>query len=803
MLLSLRIYINLVATARVANCVCQQLTIGNVKFTTKYAFMTRPDLSTLGAVQIRVSREQINYSDSMRLPVNIACLCSDHLIPQVLKEAFIMTFANHRVFWSLYSIALAIIVGPPMHAQTPEFNSDNPFYAPSTLPFETPDFSAIEDHHFQPALEAGIQQQHEQILKIANNEAEPTFENTLVPMEQSGEILTRVSRVFFNKASAHTNPTIQKIQMEIAPKLAAHSDNILLNRKLFARVQKLVDEQDSLELDPEQQQLLKEIHEDFIRAGAQLNDDEQVRIRAINEQMSSLSTKFQENLLAITKERSVLVDSAKELDGLSEAQIAAAAKAADERGETGKYLLSITNTTRQPVLISLKNRELRQRVWEASAYRGMGLDGGIDNRDLVLQLCKLRAEKASILGYGSFAHYALEPQMSKNPVAATSMLTDMVPAVVEKAKQESAEIAAVMKAEGIEGEVQPWDWEHYAEKVRMAKYDVDENQVKPYLELDSVLKNGVFYTMNRLFGISFNERFDIPVYHPDVRVFDVLDEDGSQIGLFIADYFARDSKRGGAWMSSFVAQSNLLNQKPVIVNVMNIPKPVEGEPALLSFDHVSTMFHEMGHAVHGLFSDVEYPSLAGTSVPRDFVEFPSTFQEDWTIEPEVLQNYAKHYETGEVLPMELLERIIEAKNFNQGFDTLEYISAALLDLEWHALAPENVPVDVDSFEASVLAKHGVNLNEVPPRYKSAFFAHVWPGGYSASYYAYMWSEVLAADSFALVQAQGGLSRESGDRFRETILSRGGSREPMTLYVDFTGREPSVDGLLIRRGLKSE
>ncbi len=490
-----------------------------------------------------------------------------------------------------------------------------------------------------------------------------------------------------------------------------------------------------------------------------------------------------------------------ELDGLSEGALAAAAKAAADNGAPGKYLLNITNTTRQPLLVSLKNRALRQRVWEASAFRGLGRNGGIDNRPLVLELAKLRAQKAVLLGFPSHAHYALQPQMAKNPVAAMNMLTNMVPAVVNKTKQESASIAEMMKADGINDTVQPWDWEYYAEKVRQAKFDVDESQVKPYLELDSVLKNGVFFTMNRLFGIKFEERFDLPVYHPDVRVFNVYNEDGSQIGLFYADYFARDSKRGGAWMSSFVAQSGLLQQKPVIVNVMNIPKPVEGQPGLLTFDEATTMFHEMGHAVHGLFSDVNYPLLAGTAVPRDFVEFPSTFQEDWAIHPEVLRNYAKHYQTGEVLPEELLSRVLKANKFNQGFDTLEYLSAALLDLEWHAISPDQVPADVENFEASVLGKHGVDLAAVPPRYKTAFFAHVWPGGYSASYYAYMWSEVLAADSFALVKDRGGLSRENGEKFRRTILSRGGSREPMSLYTDFADREPAVDGLLIRRGLK--
>lgn len=680
-------------------------------------------------------------------------------------------------------------------------DDENPFMQPSSLPFQAPDFSRIKNEHFLPAFVEGMKQQMAETLAIADSPEPPTFANTIEAMERSGEILTRVQRVFFNLSSAHTSPEIQKLQVELAPQLAAHSDNIMLNPKLFARVKQLWESKDSLGLDPEQARALKETYERFVRAGAELNADQQTKIRAINERSSLLSTQFQNNLLALTKERSILVSDVSLLDGLTPDQIASAAAQAKSRGEDGQYLLTITNTTRQPLLSGLKNRELRQRLWEASAYRGLGRDGGIDNRPIVLELAQLRAERAKLLGYANHAAYALEPAMAKNSAAAIKMLTDMVPAVVNKAKTEAADIQTLMQEDGIDDAVQPWDWEYYSEKVRAKKYDLDENQVRQYFLLDNVLKNGVFYTMNRLFGVEFKERFDIPVYHEDVRVFDVLEADGTPIGLFYADYFARETKRGGAWMSSFVGQSGLLNQKPVIVNVMNIPKPAEGDPALISFDDASTMFHEMGHAVHGLFSDVKYPSLAGTSVPRDFVEFPSTFQEDWAIHPEVLENYARHYETGEVLPAALLERMVAAKTFNQGYDTLEYLSSALLDLEWHSLSPNDIPKDVEQFETATLDRRGVLMNAVPPRYKTAFFAHVWPGGYSASYYAYMWSEVLAADSYAWVQAGAGLSREAGDRFRNTVLSRGGSIEPMQQYKNFIGREPAVDGLLIRRGLK--
>lgn len=704
-------------------------------------------------------------------------------------------------------IALAVLSAGPSNAiqvsEDSKSNMDNPFLNASSLPLEAPDFSKVKDNQFMPAFEAGMAEQKKQILAIADSSAEPTFENTLEAMERSGQILTRVQSVFGNLASAHTNPELQKIQVAVSPMLAAHSDDIFLNTKLFQRVEKLHQKMDSLKLNSEQTQLLKETYKSFVRAGAKLNADQQKRIRQINEEISSAMTEFQNNLLAVTEERAVLVDSKQELAGLSDDEVAAAAAAAKAKGKDGKYLLPITNTTRQPTLVSLDNRELRKRIWEASAYRALGREGGIDNRPLVKKLARLRAERASILGYKTHAHYSLENQMAKTPEAAQKMLTNLVPDVVAKVHQEAADIQAKMKSEGISDPVQPWDWEYYADKVRKDKYGIDENQVRQYLELDSVLKNGVFYTMNRLFGIRFEERKDLPVYHPDVRVFDVIGADGEQIGLFYADYFARPNKRGGAWMNSFVEQTKLLHKKPVIVNVMNIPKPVEGAPALISFDHATTMFHEMGHGVHGLFSNVEYPTLAGTSVPRDFVEFPSTFQEDWAVHPEVLANYARHYKSGEVMPADLLKQVIAAKYFNQGYDTMEYLAAALLDMRWHALTADQVPDDVEKFEAQILHELGVDLSMVPPRYKTAYFAHIWPGGYAASYYAYMWSEILAADSFAAIRKNGGLTQTNGQKFRDSVLSRGGTKEAEELYRDFLGRDPNVDGLLIRRGLKKE
>lgn len=680
-------------------------------------------------------------------------------------------------------------------------NENNPFFAPSKLPLLAPDFDAIQTSHFLPAFESGMKQQIEEMNAIADQNGPPTFSNTLIPMERSGEILSRVSAVFFNLASAHTNPEIQKIEEEIAPKLAAHSDDIHLNKKLFARIETLWNSPEKDSWTEEQRRLLQETYEDFVRAGAKLSEDQQARVRAINEQLSSLETQFQNNLLAITKERAVLVDDVSKLEGMSESEITVAKQAAAAKGQEGKYLIAITNTTRQPVLTSLKNREMRRQVWLASANRAIGESGGIDNQPIVLELAKLRAERAKILGYPNHAAFTLENQMANDPKSAFDMLRNLVPGVVGKALSEALMIEQAMKADGVSGPVEPWDWEYYAEKVRAKEYEVDENSIKPYFELESVLKNGVFYTFGKLYGVEFRERKDLPVWHPTVRVFDVLGTDGKQIGLFYADYFQRDSKRGGAWMDSLVAQSRLLNRLPVVVNVMNIPEPAQGEPTLLSLDHVTTMFHELGHGVHGLFSSVEYPSLSGTSVPRDYVEFPSTFHEDWAIEPEVLTNYALHYQTGETIPKELLNKAIAANKFNKGYDTLEYLAAALLDLGWHSLNPNEIPKDAIAFENELLRRFGVDYAPVPPRYRTTYFAHAWSGGYSAGYYAYLWSEVLAADAFAFMKSQHGLTPENGKLFREKILSRGGTREVMQQYIDFRGSEPKVDALLIRRGLK--
>ncbi|RUO72460.1 M3 family peptidase [Pseudidiomarina sediminum] len=680
-----------------------------------------------------------------------------------------------------------------------EFNQSNPFYAESTLPFHAPDFTKIKFEHYEPAILAGMEEHSKEIEAIASNPEPATFENTIVAMEKSGALLSRVGAVFGNVAGSAGNDDTRALQVTMAPKYAAHSDNISLNADLFARVKAVYENRDQHE--GEALRLIEDTYKGFVRAGAELNEDEKARIREINSELSSLTTEFRNNLMTLVDENLVVVDDKAKLAGLSESHIAQLAKAAEAKDMAGKYVISVTNTTRQSILASLENRELREQIWKASALRGSG-NTATDNRPLVKQMAQLRAEKAQLLGYDNWGAYVLEQSMAAKPEAAQQMLRDLVPAVVSNVEAEMAEIAKVIEAEGGDFEVKPWDWAYYAEKVRAEKYALDSNEVKQYFEFNRAVEDGVFYAMNQLFGITFEERNDIPTYADDVVVYEVKDVDGESLGLFYGDWFNRDGKRGGAWMSSFVSQSQLLDNKPVILNNMNITKAPDGEPTLLSFDEVSTMFHEMGHALHGMFSDVMYPSLAGTSVSRDYVEFPSTFQEDWTLNPKVIANMAKHYETGEQIPQELLDKVMAAKNFNMGYDTLEYIAAALLDLEYHTLSVEEAASieDVNTFEQAALTRNGVAVEAVPPRYRSNYFAHVFAGGYSAGYYAYMWSEVLAADAFKYVQENGGLTLENGQAFREAILSKGNSKDPMQQYIDFRGQKPTVDALLERRGL---
>ena len=676
--------------------------------------------------------------------------------------------------------------------------SANPLFVASTLQYQAPDFNIIKDEHFQPALEQGIKEHYQQVLMIANNNDKATFANTIVALETSGELLNRAANVFYNLASTDSNPTLRKIQGEMAPKMAVHSDNIQLNSALFSRIDSLYQQRQQLGLSAEEIRLIEVYHQRFIMAGAKLTDEQKAQIRLLNEEQSTLTNEFSQRLLRLTKEIAVVVDSEEELAGLSVNELRAAKADASAQGLDGKYLLSITNTTRQPVLAKLENRELRQRVWQASSTRGMSGDN--ETASLVSRLAQLRAERAALLGYDSWADYTLAPQMAKTPEAVYEMFGSMVPAVVANTEKEAADIQMMINKTGADFTLAPWDWAFYAEKVRKEKYDLDAASIKPYFEFNRVLEDGVFFTLEKLYGVTFKPRPDLPVYHKDVKAYEMFDVDGSSMAIFYADHFAREGKRGGAWMSAFVTQSTLLNSKPVVVNVMNIKKAPEGQPTYVSYDEVTTMFHEMGHGTHGMFSKVTYPSLSGTAVTRDFVEFPSTFEEDWAAHPEVLANYAKHYQTGEMIPDELLQKLLKSRSFNQGFDTLEYMAAALVDLEWHSL-PADAPLqDVAKFEAAALKKHGVDIAAVPPRYKSTYFAHAFPGGYSASYYAYMWSEILAADAFAYVQTQGGLNREIGMKYRKTIREVGNSVPPMEAYKAFRGQEPTTEALLKRRGL---
>ncbi|GAB3129591.1 M3 family metallopeptidase [Microbispora hainanensis] len=654
----------------------------------------------------------------------------------------------------------------------------NPFLSPSTLPYGLPPFQEIREEHYAPAFEQGMAEQIAEVEAIAENPEPPTFENTIEALERSGALLERVSAVFFNQASSDTTPGVQEIQKDVTPKLSKHADAIHLNARLFARIQAVE------AADEEQRWLLKRYVTDFTRAGATLGPQDQARLREINERLSALGTTFQQNLLADTNERAVVVEDAAELDGLSQDAIQALADQARERGLDGKYLITLVLPTGQPSLAELTNRSLRERIHRASVGRGSA------NAELIKEMAVLRRERARLLGYENHAEYVLADQTAGTTRAVTEMLDRLVPPAVANARKEQADL------EEIAGHpIQPWDWAFYSEKVRKARYDIDSRRMRPYFELNTVLEKGVFNAASRLYGVTFHERSDLYGYHPEVRVFEVRDEDGSPLGLFLGDFHARASKRGGAWMNSLVRQSGLEGTRPVVVNNLNI---VKGEPTLMTFDEVNTMFHEFGHALHGLFSDVRHPRFSGTAVPRDFVEYPSQVNEMWATHPEILAEYARHHETGEPMPQDLVDRMLETQKFNQGFATLEYLAATLLDWAWHTAYDGEE--DVEEFERRALREAGVDLPAVPPRYRSTYFAHIWAGGYSAGYYSYIWSEVLDADTVEWFNENGGLRRENGDMFRRALLSRGGSVDSMTAFRDFRGRDPEITPLLDRRGL---
>jgi peptidyl-dipeptidase Dcp len=682
----------------------------------------------------------------------------------------------------------------------------NPFLAASTLPFQAPPFDKITDADYQPAIEEGMRQQIAEVDKIANDPSPPTFENTYVALEKTGTLLYRVMAVFNGVSGANTNDILQKLQETEAPKLAAHQDAIYLNGKLFARIDAVYNERAKLKLDPESLRLIEVVHANFVRAGAKLSAADKSKLEALNKEESSLSAAFINKLLAAAKAGALVVDDKAKLAGMSAADIAAAAQDAKARGLDGKWVIPLQNTTQQPALQDLSDRATRQALFEASWNRAEHGDAN-DTRATIERLAQLRAEKTKLLGFPNFAAWTLQDQMAKNPATVFAFMHKLAPASVARARVEARDIQAMIdkdqKALGKPSfKLEPWDWEHYSEQVRKAKYDLDESQIKPYFELNNVLENGVFYAAHQLYGLNFKERHDIPVYQPDVRVFEVSNADGSPLALFYCDYFKRDNKNGGAWMDNFVGQSKLLGTKPVIYNVANFTKPAPGQPALLSWDDVITMFHEFGHALHGMFSNEEYPTLSGTNTARDFVEFPSQFNEHWATVPEVFDHFAKHYQTGAAMPAELVAKMRKAGQFNKGYDMTELVAAALLDMQWHTL-PASAPLqDADKFEAAALKKDKVDLSYVPPRYRSSYFLHIWGNGYSAGYYAYSWTQMLADDAYEWFKEHGGLTRENGDRFRAMVLSRGNSEDLAKMYRDWRGKDPSIEPMLIDRGLKA-
>ncbi|WP_300618276.1 M3 family metallopeptidase [Dokdonella sp.] len=682
----------------------------------------------------------------------------------------------------------------------------NPLFEPSPLPFQYPQFDKIKDTDFGPAFDRGMADQLKEIDAIANDPEAPTFDNTIVAMEKGGQVLERATTIFFSLVGADTNDARKKIQADYSSKFAAHHDAIYLNPKLFARIEALYGQRASLGLDAEGVRLVERYYDDFVRAGAKLSDADKARLKQINGELATLGTKFSQNVLAEVNESAIVVDTKEELDGLSDEAISAAAEAAKARKLDGKYVLALQNTTGQPPEAFLTHRALRQRLHEASVVRG-SRGNAWDNTGIVSQIMKLRVERAKMLGYPNFAAYSLATQTAKTPEAVNAMLGQLAPPAVANAKREAADLQAVIdeeqKAKGQPTfKLEPWDWAFYTEKVRQKKFSFDESQIKPYLEAKNVLENGVFHAAGQLYGLTFKQRTDLPVYQPDVLVYDVFDADGSQLAIFIEDMYARPSKRGGAWMNAYVQQNKLFGTHPVVANHLNIPKPPEGKPTLLTWDETRTMFHEFGHALHGMFSNVTYPYFAGTSVPRDFVEFPSQVNEMWADWPSVLANYAKHYQSGAPMPKELLDKVMAAAQFNEGFRTTEYLGAAMLDQNWHQIGSvEGVPAanGVMAFEAAALQKDGIAYPAVPPRYRTPYFSHIM-SGYAAGYYAYIWSEVLDANTVEWIKQHGGLKRENGDRFRQTLLSRGGSKDASELFRDFTGHDPKIEPLLERRGL---
>lgn len=673
----------------------------------------------------------------------------------------------------------------------------NIFLKKSPLQYQAPEFDKIKDSDYRPAFDYGLKVQEAEIEKIINNPDAPTFENTVLALEHSGEVLNRARTVFYNLVGTNINPELQKIQKDYSAVFAAHSDKIYLNAKLYERIKKVAEQKDKIK-DAESKRLVAYYLEQFELAGANLSDEKKREMKKINAEMASLSTDFSTKLLEARKNSSLLIEDVKELDGLSADEIAAAAAAAKKMGHDGKYLLTIYNTTQQPMMQSLHNRKTREKLYKASWFRSEKNDSG-DTQDIIIKLAKLRLKKAQLLGKKSFAEWKLQDQMAKTPEEALQLLSQLAKPAVETAQQEAKEIQKLIDQQNGGFKIEPWDWSYYAEQVRKAKYDLDENELKPYFEVNTVLEKGVFFAAEKFFGITAKKRTDLPVYHPEVLVYEIFDHNGKSMALFYIDFFSRESKRGGAWMSSFVKQAHSLGQKPVVVNVLNYQKPANGKPALISYDEVTTLFHEFGHGLHGMFANQKYGSLSGTSVARDFVELPSQMNEFFALEPTVLKNYAIHYETKQPMPQVLVDKLKKSLTFNQGFSTIEVVAAATLDMAWHSITDESQIKSVQNFETETLKKYGVYMPQIPPRYHSPFFAHIWGGGYSAGYYAYMWSDLLCTDAWDWVQTNGGMTRANGDKFRKMVLSTGNTVEFNQAYRNFTGRNPNITPLLRLKG----
>ncbi|WP_270291543.1 peptidyl-dipeptidase Dcp [Enterobacter ludwigii] len=676
-------------------------------------------------------------------------------------------------------------------------SATNPFFESSLLPYQAPRFDEINDGHYRPAFDEAIRQKRAEIDAIVAQTAAPDFNNTVLALEKSGAMLSRVSSVFFAMTSAHTNDDLQALEEQISTGLAALANDIWLNDTLFSRVESVW--QDCAALDAESRRLAEETYQHFVLAGARLNDAEKAELKALNTEAATLTSQFNQRLLAATKAGGLVVDYAHQLDGLSPDEIATAAHAAAEKGLNDRWLIPLLNTTQQPALSALRDRQTRENLFNAGWTRTQKGDEN-DTRALILRLTALRARQAKLLGFEDYASWSIADQMAKTPAAALAFMRGIVPAARTRATLEQADIQKMIDDEQGGFTVQAWDWAFYAERVRQAKYALDESQIKPYFALNTVLQDGVFWASSQLFGLRFVERFDIPVYHPDVRVWEIFDHTGEGMALFYGDFFARESKAGGAWMGNFVEQSYEFASRPVIYNVCNYQKPANGQTALISWDDVVTLFHEFGHTLHGLFASQRYASLSGTNTPRDFVEFPSQINEHWASHPQVFAHYARHYQTGEPMPEALRDKMLNATQFNKGYDMTELLSAALLDMNWHGISE---PVDdVDTFEAAALHKEGLDLPAVPPRYRSSYFAHIFGGGYAAGYYAYLWTQMLADDGYQWFVEQGGLTRENGQKFRDAILSRGNSSDLAELYRQWRGHDPRIEPMLENRGLSA-